>query len=154
MGIDFGKMFADATKGVSDFLDKTGKDITKAIDQNGDGKLDFSDLQVISDRIQAAQAEAQRKADLERLKPLFSDDFERPEFVMPKMIRIDEIDKQHAENAVCKGSVGFRTILGDMSVITIYRNQIGSFDLSFFPELDSSVYYVDPCDRDKYILAG
>ncbi len=88
MGIDFGKMFSDAAKGVSDFIDKTGKDITKAIDQNGDGKLDFADIQTISGRIQAGQAAAQRKADLERLKPIFPEDFERAEFVMPKMIRV------------------------------------------------------------------
>ena len=88
MGIDLGKLFNDAVKGVSDFIDKTGKDIAKAIDQNGDGKLDLSDIQTVSDRIQASQAEARRKADLERLKPLFPDDFERAEFVMPKMILV------------------------------------------------------------------
>ena len=37
LGIDFGKMISDAAKGVSDFIVKTGDDITKAIDQNGDG---------------------------------------------------------------------------------------------------------------------
>ena len=93
MGFDLGKMFGDAIKGVSDFVDKTGKDITKAIDQNGDGKLDLSDIQVVSDRIQAARAESQRIADLERLKPIFPEDFEGPEFSLPKMIRVDVIDK-------------------------------------------------------------
>ena len=88
MGIDLGKMINGAVKGVSGFIDKTGKDIAKAIDQNGDGKLDLSDIQIVSDRIQANQAEARRKADLERLKPLFPDDFERAEFVMPKMILV------------------------------------------------------------------
>ncbi len=151
MGIDLGKLFADAAKGVSDFLDQTGKDITKAIDQNGDGKLDLSDIQVVSDRIHAAQAASQRKADLERLKPLFPEDFERAEFVMPKMIRIDVIDKPHAENPVCQGSIGFKTVMDDLSVITIFRDHIGDFGLSFYPELDNAVYYVDPCDRDHYI---
>ncbi len=151
MGIDLGKMFADAAAGVSDFLNKTSKDITNAIDQNGDGKLDFSDIQVISDRIQAAQAEAQRKADLERLKPLFPEDFERAEFVMPKMICIAEADKPHCENSVCNGSVGFRTVLDDLTVITIYPDWIDHFNLSFYPGLENGVYYVDPCDRDHYI---
>lgn len=151
MSIDLGKVFANATKGVSDFLDQTGKNITKAIDQNGDGKLDLSDIHVVSDRIRAAQAASQRKADLERLKPLFSEDFERAEFVMPKMIRIDEIDKPHAENPVCQGSIGFKTVMDDLYVITFFRNHIGDFGLSFYPELDNTVYYVDPCDRDHYI---
>jgi len=152
MGIDLGKMLNDAVKGVSDFIDKTGKDIAKAIDQNGDGKLDLSDIQTVSDRIQASQAEARRKADLERLKPLFPDDFERAEFVMPKMILVAEMDKAHAENPVCEGSVGFKTVLDDMSAITIYRDQIDDFGLTFYPELENNVYYVDPCDRDHYIL--
>ena len=151
MGIDFGKMISDAAKGVSDFIVKTGDDIAKVIDQNGDGKLDIADLQTVSDRIKAGQAEAQRKADLARLKPLFLEDFEGAEFVMPKMICVGEIDKPHAENAVCKGSVGFKTVMNDMSVITIYRDHIGDFDLSFYPELDNNVYYVDPCDRDQYV---
>ncbi len=151
MGIDLGKLFADATKGVSDFIDQAGKDITKAIDQNGDGKLDLSDIHVVSDRIRAAQAASQRKADLERLKPLFQEDFERAEFVMPKMIRINDIDKHHAENPVCQGSIGFKTVLDDLSVITIFRDHIDDFGLSFYPELDNNVYYVDPCDRDHYI---
>ncbi len=151
MGIDFGKMIADAAKGVSDFIDQTGKDITKALDQNGDGTLDLADIQVIADRLHAGREAAQRKADLERLKPLFPEDFESTGFVMPKMIRVDEIDRPHAENAVCEGSIGFRTVHDDMSVITIYRNHIENFDLSFYPELENGVYYVDPCDRDHYI---
>ena len=152
MGIDFGKMLNDAVKGVSDFIDKAGKDITQVIDQNGDGKLDIADIQTISDRIRANQAEAQRKADLERLKPLFPEDFERAEFVMPKMICVAEMDKPHAENPVCKGCIGFRTVMGDMSVITIYRDQIDHLGLTFYPELENNVYYVDPCDRDHFIL--
>lgn len=151
MGIDLGKLFNDAVKGVSDFIDKTGKDIAKAIDQNGDGKLDLSDIQTVSDRIQASQAETRRKADLERLKPLFLDDSERAEFVMPKMILVAEMDKAHADNPVCEGSVGFKTVVDDMSAITIYRDRIDDFGLTFYPELENNVYYVDPCDRNHYI---
>lgn len=152
MGFDLGKILSDAAKGVSDFIVKAGDDITKAIDQNGDGKLDFSDIQTAIDRNQAAQAESRRKADLERLKPLFHEYFERAEFVMPKVLRIADIDKQHAENSVCTGSIGFRTVLEDLSAITIYRDHIDDFGLTFYPELENGVYYADPCDRDHYIL--
>ena len=152
MGIKLGKAFDNAVKGVSGFVDKTGKRIAKAIDQNGDGKLDFSDIQTVSDRIQANQAEARRKADLEKLKPVFPDDFEGAEFVLPKMIHIAEMDKAHADNPVCEGSIGFRTVLDEMSALTIYRNKINTFGLTFYPELDYGVYYVDPCDRDHYVL--
>ena len=152
MGIKLGKALDNAVKGVSGFVDKTGKRIAKAIDQNGDGKLDFSDIQTVSDRIQANKAEARRKADIEKLKPVFPDDFEGAGFVLPKMIHIAEMDKAHADNPVCEGSIGFRTVLDEMSALTIYRDKIDAFGLTFYPELDYSVYYVDPCDRDHYIL--
>ena len=141
MGIDFGKMLGDAVKGVSDFVNKASEDITKAIDQNGDGVLDFSDIQTVADSIRANQEEARRNADLKRLNPLFRDDIESAEFVMSKMICIAEIDKPHADNPVCKGSVGFKTVQDDMSLITIYRDQLDSFGLTFYPDLDNNVYY-------------
>ncbi len=151
MTINFGKMFNDAVKGVSDFVDKAGKDITKALDQNGDGQLDISDIQVFQARNQAAQEENQLKADLERLKPMFQEDFKEDEFVLPKMIRVAEIDKAHAESLACKGSVGYKTVMDDTSMVTIFRNFIDTLGLTFYPELDNGVYYVDPCDRDHYI---
>lgn len=151
MGINFGKLISDAAKGVSDFVNKAGQDITKAIDQNGDGKLDISDIQDAIKKSQEAHAENQRKNDLERLKPLFPEDFEQPEFVLPRMIRVAEIDKQHAENPVCKGCIGFKTVQDDLTVITIFRDHINDFGLSFYPGLADCVYYVDPCDRDHYV---
>ena len=151
MGIDFGKLFADAAKGVTDFIDQAGKDISKAIDQNGDGKLDMSDVQAVLDRSQAALAERQRKADLERLKPFFPEEVKQADFVMPKMIRVDNIDKPHAENPVCKGSIGFNTVLDDISVLTFFHDQADSLGLSFYKGLENGVYYVDPCDEKRYI---
>lgn len=158
MAFDFGKLItgagktiADASRGISDFVNKAADDITKAVDQNGDGKLDISDIHVITDRINATRAEAQRKADLERLKPLFREETESTEFVLPKMICVAEIDKAHAENDVCKGAIGHKTVQEDMSAITIYPVNINLFGLSFYPEAECNVFYVDPCDRDHYI---
>ncbi len=152
MGFDFGKLINDAAKGVSDFFEQAGKDITKAIDQNGDGKLDLADLQALSSNIQANQERARRQADIDRLKPLFKETFKQPDFVMPKMICVDDIDKAHAESDVCKDSVGFKAVLNNVDVITLYSNQIDQFGLTFYPGPDNGVYYVDPCDKNHYIL--
>lgn len=151
MPIDFTKLFNDAVKGVSDFVEQAGKDISKALDQNGDGKLDFDDLQTIQKRNQAAQQENQRRADLERLKPVFQEDFNEDEFVLPKMIRVAEIDKEHADSIACKGSVGYKSVMDDMTMVTIFSDYIDRFGLSFYPELENGIFYVDPCDRDNYI---
>ena len=150
-GLDLGKLLGDAVKGVNDFVDRASKDLTKAIDQNGDGKLDISDIQAVLDRNQATQEENQRKADLERLKPMFQEDFKEDEFVLPKMIRVSGIDKAHADSVVCKGSVGYKSVMDDMIVVTIFREYIDDFGLTFYPELENGVFYVDPCDRDHYI---
>ena len=151
MPIDFGKMLNDAVKGVSDFVDKAGKDITKALDQNGDGQLDITDFHAFQAKNQATQQENQRKADLERLKPMFQEDFKEDEFVLPKMIRVAGIDKAHADSAACKGSVGYKSVMDDMTVVTIFRDYVDGFGLSFYPELENGVFYVDPCDRDHYV---
>ena len=132
MAIDFGKILGDAVKGVSDFVDKAGKDITKALDQNGDGQLDISDLHAFQARNRAAQEENQRKADLERLKPMFQEDFKEEEFVLPKMIRVAEIDKAHADSMACQGSVGYKSVMDDMTVVTIFRNYIRNLGLTFY----------------------
>ena len=76
LGIDIGKIISDAAKGVSDFFVKAGDDIVKAVDQNGDGILDGADIQTVIERNQEAQREGRRKADLERLKPIFPEEIE------------------------------------------------------------------------------
>ena len=144
MGIDFGKLLGDAVKEVTGFVDRASKDITKAIDQNGDGKLDISDIQTVLDRNQAAQAENQRKADLERLKPVFQEDFKEDEFVLPKMVQVAVIDKAHADSAACKGSVGYKSVMDDMTVVTIFRENIDDFGLTFYPELGYTLGHPAP----------
>ena len=75
-GHDSGKQSGDAVKGVTDFVDRAGKDMTRAIDRNGDGKQpDIPDIRAVPDRNQAAQAENQRKADPEHLMAVFQEDF-------------------------------------------------------------------------------
>ena len=159
MGLDFGKLLADAAKGVSDaakgvsdFIVKTGDDITRAVDQNGDGKLDISDIQVALERARAAQEERRRQADLERLKPLFLQDTEQSGFALPKLICVAPMDKAHAESPLCSGSVGFWTVQEQISALTAFQDQMGCFGLTFYPAAEMGVYYVDPCDSRHYIL--
>ena len=39
----------------------------------------------------------------------------------------------------------------ELSVVNIYRDKIDEYGLSFYPDQESEVYYVDPSDRDRYI---
>lgn len=39
----------------------------------------------------------------------------------------------------------------DLKVVNIFRDKIGTFGLTFYPDTDNDIYYVDPSDRDRYI---
>lgn len=61
------------------------------------------------------------------------------------------MDKRHAESEVCQGSVGYISEQKGLRIVNIYKEALGAFGLSLYPDADSEIYYVDPSDRDKYI---
>ena len=71
--------------------------------------------------------------------------------MISKLIRVTEIDKRHAESDVCRGSIGFVSDQKNLRIVNIYKDNIAAFGLTFYPDTDYELYYVDPCDRDKYI---
>lgn len=153
---------ADAGKSASNFWKKTKDSVTKAIDMDNDGTVSFKDFNLIAESVSnsakkaisnartSAEAKSQQ-AKLAQLSPFFREDLDSSAFFMTKLLHITEIDKQHAENPDCQGSIGFSTMQEDMKVLSIYRDQIGIFGLSFYPTIDNGIYYVDPSDRTKYI---
>lgn len=149
-------------KSMTSFLCKAKDGVVKIVDQNGDGELNIDDATVIADAIGVAakntaiairdSAEAKsREIDLKLLQPIFIEDLDSPDFSMPKLIRITEIDKRRAESDVCQGSIGFTSLQKELKIVNIFRDKVDAFGLSFYPDLDSEIYYVDPSDRDRYI---
>lgn len=160
--ISIGEVAAGAGKSVASFLSKAKDGVVKAVDQNGDGELNLDDASVIAEAIGVAAkntavairdgAEAKsREIDLKLLQPIFCEDLDSPDFSMPKLIRITEIDKRRAESEVCQGAIGFTSTQKELRVVNIFRDKVDSFGLSFYPDLDCEIYYVDPSDRDRYI---
>ena len=155
------------------FLDKAKKAIVDAVDQNEDGKLDLKDVSIMMGNIGATtkkkvadimdsakeseglwnEKRNQQRLEAERnaLRPIFQGDIENPDFVMPKLIRITEMDKKHAQSEICRGSIGYESIFKDYRVINIYRDNVSAFPLSFYPEKATGAYYVDPVFTDRYI---
>ena len=131
----------------------------KAIDRNGDGKLDKEDIAEFKarmdekkekSRIEREQNRLERE--LKNLQPIFEEDITSPEFVLPKLLRLAEIDEAHAKSEVCKNSIGFKAkSSNDVRVLTIYPWKRDIFGLKFYPNQDCEIYYVDPFDRDSYI---
>ena len=133
-----------------------------ALDQNSDGDIGLDDISAFSTTVKAAikennekwtdkQSRLRREKELRSLRPLFESDVDAPEFSLPKLIRIAEIDKKHAASEVCRDSIGFFFSGKELDVLTLYPNRIADFDLKFYPDMECEVYYVDPADRDHYI---
>ena len=151
--------FADGTK---DVVKKTTNAVIKRIDQNDDESFDKEDLKAIKGKIndkaqktasnvKKAVDEKKKEIDLKKLKPIFVEDIESAEFVLPKLICVSNIDKKYLENDVCKGAIGYKTDCKDLTVITIFREELNHFGLEFYPDSDSDVYYIDPINKNRYI---
>ena len=143
-------------------FNKAKEAVVNAVDQNGDGKLGIDDVSIVSDSVKAAvkdsterwsekQEQRKREKELDTLRPIFEKDVDNPDFSLPKLIRVAEMDEKHAESELCKDSIGFVFPGKELDVITIYPERICDFGLRFHPDMESEMYYVDPADRDFYI---
>ncbi|WP_298017154.1 hypothetical protein [uncultured Dysosmobacter sp.] len=145
---------------------KTAKNLfdnaIQAVDQNDDGKFDFSDVSVIAESmgnavkkgtqtIKDSAGEKARQLELKSLQPIFADSLDHADFLMPKFIRIVNRGKKHAEKEVCHGSIGYTSNQKGLHIVNIFRDSIEAFGLMFYPDCDCEFYYVDPSERDRYI---
>ncbi len=134
----------------------------QAIDQNDDGKFDFSDVSAIADSVGAATKkgvlaikenakERTRQLETKTLQPIFSDTLTNPHFFMTKFIQVTDRDKKHTESEVCQGSIGYMSNQKGLHMVHIFRDSITAFGLSFYPDPDCEFYYIDPCSKNHYI---
>ena len=160
--VDLSAVAAEAGKNAKAFWGRAKDTIVNIADQNDDGTLDLKDVSVIADAIGNAAKETATNAiinvgekhrELERklLQPIFLEDLDSADFLISKLIRVTEVDKRHAESDVCRGAIGFVSDQKDLRIVNIYKDNIDAFGLSFYPDTDYELYYVDPSDRDKYI---
>lgn len=158
----FGEAVSGAGKNAVALFGKAKDTIVKAVDQNDDGSFNMKDVTAIADTIGSAakttatalkeSADARsREMELKSLRPIFLTDLESSDFSLSKLIRIAEIDKKHAESELCKGAIGFISEYKGLRMVNIFSDKVDAFRLSFYPNMDCGVYYVDPSDRDLYI---
>ena len=50
-----------------------------------------------------------------------------------------------------QGFIGFVSDQKELRIINIFKDKVDLFGLTFYPDIDCELYYVDPNDRDKYI---
>ncbi len=149
-------------KRVTGFINDAGKNalrlaasakaaVVNTIDQNGDGKLDLKDFATKIGQMGDRRDMDRLEKEYNTLGPIFKETINEPEFVLPKLIRISEIDKKHAESKTCESSIGYKSEHDGVQILTVYPKYIDLFRLQIYPNTNSGVYYVDPCDRDHYI---
>ncbi|EHO84364.1 hypothetical protein HMPREF0380_01211 [Eubacterium infirmum F0142] len=144
------------------FIGKTKEGVIKHIDVNDDGAFDKKDVSDIVgkvidgtkskvDGIKANMEKRKDNSDLKCLNPIFSSDLKEIKRNLPRLICITEKDKKHQESRICDGSIGHIEVVDGLKVLNIYREQIGLFNINFFPRKNSELYYVDPSDYKCYI---
>lgn len=160
--VNFASIAEKAGKGTKNLLGKAKEGFVKVADQNDDGNFDLKDVSAIAgtistaakntmDTVKANIEEKNRETELRMLHPIFAEDIDSADFMLTKLIRITTMDKRRAESEVCKGSIGYISDLKDLTIVNIYRDKLNLFGLSFYPDDDYGLYYVDPSDRDSYI---
>ena len=142
---------ANTGKAASELFGKAKKTVVKAIDRNDDGELNLRDVTFVTDQWSEKREQLRQESERKNLSPIFAEDLVAPEFVLPKMIRITEMDKKHLESELCKGSIGHSSVHKDLRIINIYTDKVDEFGLTFYPDRESEIYYVDPSDRNRYI---
>ncbi len=160
--VDLGLVAADAKNGVRSLWNKAKAGIVKVADKNDDGTLDLNDVSMIVENVSNATKNTanalktsveERSRELERkmLQPIFAEDLDAADFALSKLVRVTEMDKRRAESEVCRGSIGYISMQKELRIINIYKEHINAFGLSFYPDAECELYYVDPSDRDKFI---
>lgn len=148
------------TKELADNVINTVKEnapvVAKKAGEIGDNVHEFtnSTIDVIkegSDKLNQQYQIAKMNADREKLKPIFKEDLVEEGFTYPNIVRVVEYDKQHMENVVCKGAIGFLDIVNDAKVLNIYKKNINDFSLQLYPNVVESIYYISPFAESYYV---
>lgn len=93
--------------------------------------------------------EMKRQWDLKRLKPIFSEDLNGMQY--SRLMRIVERDKKF-DIEVCRGSIGYWATCKGERWVNIFKDSVNKFGLNFYPYEEVNFYYVDPTDKDNYIV--
>lgn len=86
---------------------------------------------------------------LKRLKPIFLNDLNGMQ--CSRLVRIVEREKKF-DIDVCEGSIGYWDTCKGERWINIFKDSVSKFGLNFYPDDEVNFYYVDPTNKDNYIV--
>ena len=144
------------------FLNKTKQALTKAMDKNNDGKFDANDVSIAAEAVGSSIkakkeilkqtiAEKAIEIELKNLQPIFVEDVDSGDFVLPKFIRVIDKEKRFIESKVCTKAIGYYSNPKGLKMVNLFRDSVELYGIQFYPDNSHEFYYVDPSDRDRYI---
>lgn len=153
---------ADSVKKAVEVYEQKKDKIINLADQNNDGRLDYKDVIIAAATIGGAAKdiaattiknakEKSKISEYNQLSPIFPNDMNSPDFIMPKLIYITKVDKKHSDSELCKGSFGHISEYKNLMIANVYRDHLLSCGIQFTPDAEDEIYYVDPSDRNHYI---
>ncbi len=113
-----------------------------------------------SDDFGKRQFDARFEKDKLLLRPVFKEMLLSPanvsstrgaSFAMPAIIHVVDKDKKHADSKACEHSLGHLSEENGITVLNVYPHHMKDLGVSFFPNAERSIYYVDPVQKDLYI---
>lgn len=114
-----------------------------------------------TDDLEKKQIDARFAKDRLLLRPVFKEMLISPAkpnttrldigFSMPAIIHVVEKDKKHADSKACEHSLGHFSEENGITVLNVYPHHMKDLGVSFFPNAERSIYYVDPVQKDSYI---
>ena len=127
----------------------------KVVDVVDKAELDKHAKELVDAAVGAAQSLAEvinngkDSWNLKRLKPIFINDLNG--MIFSRLVRIVEREKKF-DIDVCKGSIGYWDTCKGERWMNIFKDSVSKFGLDFYPNDEVNFYYVDPTNKDSYIV--
>ncbi len=138
--------------GVKDGIDDARGKVVDVVDK---AELDKHAKELVDAAVVAAQSLAEvinngkDSWNLKRLKPIFINDLNG--MIFSRLVRIVEREKKF-DIDVCKGSIGYWGTCKGERWMNIFKDSVSKFGLDFYPNDEVNFYYVDPTNKDSYIV--
>lgn len=138
--------------GVKDGIDDARGKVVDVVDK---AELDKHAKELVDAAVVAAQSLAEvinngkDSWNLKRLKPIFINDLNG--MIFSRLVRIVEREKKF-DIDVCKSSIGYWDTCKGERWMNIFKDSVSKFGLDFYPNDEVNFYYVDPTNKDSYIV--
>lgn len=138
--------------GVKDGIDDAKLKVVDVVDK---AELDKHAKELVDAAVVAAQSLAEvinngkNSWNPKRLKPIFINDLNG--MIFSRLVRIVEREKKF-DIDVCKGSIGYWDTCKGERWMNIFKDSVSKFGLDFYPNDEVNFYYVDPTNKDSYIV--